>query len=1156
MKHFFTLAVTAFAIHHSHAAPWSLSVVDDKGAPVAKAAIRIAVPMSQDLRLSTDERGRVTGDLTPLYSQEYLGEALILAPGHAPTGLSLQVGENRVALATPRSVQGRVVDADGKPVANVVVELTSVTRHFSEETDEEKKSDNSSNIFLSKPDREAFAARTDADGRYEIGGLPQRGLASFVVVDPTRVATAARLNLKENGPVPDLKLRPAARLRGRVLMPDGTPAVKMSISVFSPEAEDVFSGETDAEGRYTIGGLPAGTVEIYAGDKQQNTVAIASEIAVQTAEGAETIVPDIQMETGAVVEITLRAGAPFTGGAFSLRKVGLPNSLGGIQLLPQNGFLSTRVPAGDYHLIAGMSPDGWLAPAETEGKGLLVRAVNGETTKLELKLTPALVLEGTIRDEAGQPVAGVSLQQYSDGSRAVSDANGGFSLRNLKPGNLLLATDDKWSIVSPGEFKIPSKPIVVTVKKNLLVPAQGRVVDDKGAPVPEARVVVQWDIPIVGSDGGSRGARGIARTDADGRFVIPNVPATAKPTVTATKDKHRLLSGGGFWIADTIPGINGAPIPNPNASFNATDIVMQPLVRTASGRVVDAEGKPVANAVVGALGGGISTDLYGPAPRNITRTDAQGRFTLEDLPADELSFVAGAGDGFVQVQSNSTVLPDLVLQPLVKPQRDLEAAHELVMELIEATRAGDYYARNSLPYTLAPYDLEAAREAADAIQPGGKATKQMQRFLMWHQVRANTEQGRAMALQLVTELEKEVDSTPTSLVIFLLPFLPQPEKAEVAGEDENDAALRSFVRRSFAATKTKLAKLDLDKHSDLQTAYSFASLAALAARLGDTDALQLAQNAITIGVRYAQAQKDERGSIDAVVEGLANGGAKLVEAVLPNMPPEKRAGALGRVIPVIAQRDMAGARRLLETLPSQIKPENADSLNAVPERAFGLAAKNLIGRMTVADAANALALARRVTHEWQRAEALALAARLQSADEAAKLWREAYAMSREILGDRQESRIAAIALNTNRAVGEELLLKIEDSFFAPRDFRHGETPSAPAFYLSRVQPGRAKAWLEWKWAEAQNGINGINGPIDLRGIAMAMAAVDIKRALEMATSIPPKRSVNGEEDFNWRWEAQRKIAQFLVAPEAVRQTMPFDRWEAGDTWTPGEETGW
>ncbi|MDQ2686344.1 MAG: hypothetical protein M3Y28_00590 [Armatimonadota bacterium] len=59
--------------------------------------------------------------------------------------------------------------------------------------------------------------------------------------------------------------------------------------------------------------------------------------------------------------------------------------------------------------------------------------------------------------------------------------------------------------------------------------------------------------------------------------------------------------------------------------------------------------------------------------------------------------------------------------------------------------------------------------------------------------------------------------------------------------------------------------------------------------------------------------------------------------------------------------------------------------------------------------------------------------------------------------------------------------------------------------------------------------------------------MDTNRALKLA---------DGISDVNFRFDAQRKVAQYVLAPTSVRRTLRFDRWSATDTWRPGTPTGW
>jgi hypothetical protein len=255
---------------------------------------------------------------------------------------------------------------------------------------------------------------------------------------------------------------------------------------------------------------------------------------------------------------------------------------------------------------------------------------------------------------------------------------------------------------------------------------------------------------------------------------------------------------------------------------------------------------------------------------------------------------------------------------------------------------------------------------------------------------------------------------------------------------------------------------------------------------------------------------------------------------------------------------MVGALKLLELILGQPQPSaKVRALNGQPDYAFGLAVKAVLKRMTPQDATAALALARRVTSEYHRGEALALAARLQPRAEAAALWPEALEQSDTRSFDgRAMNTVVGIAYGADPAAGDALLSQIEDRFFEPGRWQHGQRPEIPAFYYARTQPGRGRVWLEFQWASDPDSDSGYNRPYGLQAVAVAMSAIDIDRALEMAVAIPSRLAPDGAKDFSARWEAQRKIAQFAAAPEEVRRTLHFNRLLAGDTWTPGEDPGW
>jgi hypothetical protein len=103
----------------------------------------------------------------------------------------------------------------------------------------------------------------------------------------------------------------------------------------------------------------------------------------------------------------------------------------------------------------------------------------------------------------------------------------------------------------------------------------------------------------------------------------------------------------------------------------------------------------------------------------------------------------------------------------------------------------------------------------------------------------------------------------------------------------------------------------------------------------------------------------------------------------------------------------------------------------------------------------------------------------------------------------------------------------------------GSDWTAFAFYFSRVDAADSRLILEREWAKSQQ-----NKGDGAQIIAMAMSAIDAKRADEMARQIADKAF--GSPD------ARRKIGQYLQTSEALRRDFPFDRWGAGDTWEAGD----
>ena len=194
--------------------------------------------------LETDAEGRAAGDF-PSESKTYLATIFIFAPGHAPSGGALRPGGNRAKLGAPHTLSGRVVDDDGKPLPDVKVELTNM---MADRLSGDKLTlENSADFFLFEREKPFFATRTDANGRYEIHNLPARGTAIVAVGDPLWQNVSARADLQNTSVAPDLKTRPAARLRGRVLNLHQPSLGALQMAVIRPEPSNVLGSSHQPE---------------------------------------------------------------------------------------------------------------------------------------------------------------------------------------------------------------------------------------------------------------------------------------------------------------------------------------------------------------------------------------------------------------------------------------------------------------------------------------------------------------------------------------------------------------------------------------------------------------------------------------------------------------------------------------------------------------------------------------------------------------------------------------------------------------------------------------------------------------------------------------------------------------------------------------------
>lgn len=473
---------------------------------------------------------------------------------------------------------------------------------------------------------------------------------------------------------------------------------------------------------------------------------------------------------------------------------------------------------------------------------------------------------------------------------------------------------------------------------------------------------------------------------------------------------------------------------------------------------------------------------------------------------------------------------------------DLERGFTILRRVQEQSRGTKYLSRDFLLVELAPYDPDRALELA---QLDGKVSDDDLALI----IAALGSHDPARAAQWAPARLRQIQDGKRRLMA-LFGWIP----IFVATQPDLAAQTLQEVR---VALKPKAATAD--------EVFSLIFAGQLASNLHQPDAAAYFERAVdeAKALEKKQGEKLLPGLIEAVIEGIALSDPALAERAALSLPVGVRVAALTRAASFAALHDVPAALRILERIDTEPEPPtplpDAQGVVRGPrpnqrrDYAFGLAATAILPKLGKTDPAAALALARRVK-EPHRRQALALAAEFQAKDVALGLLREAtqIAETQEAEFDKVAvlSRLAGQAYDLDPPTGKQLFEQARQRLQkAQADGPQWDVRDSAsfAFYTARIAPEASRARLEADFKRLSGEKDQKAAAWNLARVAQAMSAVDVERALKMARSI---------SDEFFRFDSQRKIAQYVLAPASVRRTLDFDRWGATDNWRPGTPTGW
>ncbi|MFZ5443206.1 MAG: carboxypeptidase regulatory-like domain-containing protein [Myxococcota bacterium] len=412
---------------------------------------------------------------------------------------------------------------------------------------------------------------TAEHGALLVLGPVAEGEYTLTVTSEGMVPITRTLDLHAGENALELLLRSAPKLAGRVSLPDGRPASEVRVSVLEEEQE-VATSLTAEDGKFEVEVMYPGRFLVRAEAPRHGVGEAMAQVpgppvAIQLdAKGAlEVVVVD---EDGSKLPADLLVRA---ANARFVRWVEDEDLVARVAGLP-----------GGAYVIEKSLPD--RIPIEQP-----VEVSEGRTTRVTLQARAGAKLSGRVVDHGGKPVSEAAVMSGARSDSVQTDAEGRFELKGLKPGKTeLFAVSQQGAQTERLEVTAPAADVVLRLPE--IVRVRGRVVDERGAPVP------QFD------------ANGTSVTSADGKFEVD------------APNKSLDVWREGY-----------APLFITPAEGDVGELVLkkQPMIE---GEVVDGEGRPVGGATVMA-----STELVG------VTTDGQGRFSLVVTSEDKQELLATRG---------------------------------------------------------------------------------------------------------------------------------------------------------------------------------------------------------------------------------------------------------------------------------------------------------------------------------------------------------------------------------------------------------------------------------------------------------------------------------------------------------------------------------
>ncbi|APW60336.1 Regulatory protein BlaR1 [Paludisphaera borealis] len=392
----------------------AVTCVDSDGKPVAGAEVHLYqfVGRSDEGRFvhsgpfTTDGRGKAVCSDATLYDGGNFDRwfyarvpGRLVGAGRSAkwTNRAAFNAENRVVMQASKTVDGHVTLPAGFDPTKVTVRVRTLhiaTGPGAMDYESFPREDSFPGLDTSLP--KIFDCRPDPKGRIQLSDVPVRGWL-YLVTSAVGLGEAQWSNIRnrENNfdqPI-HIAMEEEGFLSGRVLSPDGKPAVGMKVTARLSSSGcrqnlylSSFRAVSDAEGAFSLPGLPQTEVVLTVLDPKKNwTFRPLENILVQPHQDPKLT---LKLESGVRVggRVLTTDGKPVGGAAISA----VASESGGPGLADDqtdaDGRYELRLPGGDAYLYFNSLPDGFAYPTPQIVKRLQIKPAEDDVQHLDFTL--------------------------------------------------------------------------------------------------------------------------------------------------------------------------------------------------------------------------------------------------------------------------------------------------------------------------------------------------------------------------------------------------------------------------------------------------------------------------------------------------------------------------------------------------------------------------------------------------------------------------------------------------------------------------------------------------------------------------------------------------------------------------------------------------